>query len=210
WGGTWAKDHKGAEMLRIDLEAAGIPYAVDGPNGPLYADFHALRHTFITALGRAGVELRTAQELAGHSTPILTARYSHRRLRDLAGAVEKLPRFLPDEARDLEALAATGTDGKEAPKYVAKYVAEYVGPSDIPLHPSASACTEKGKEEVTAACHKSLEDAALCASPHPDASPCTSTPGGSRTPNLRIRSPPLYPVELRALILIQQALLSSL
>ena len=28
-----------------------------------------------------------------------------------------------------------------------------------------------------------------------------TTPGGSRTPNLRIRSPPLYPVELRARII---------
>jgi integrase len=74
-------------MLRIDLEAAGMPYAIDGPNGPLYADFHALRHTYITALGCAGLELRTAQELAGHSSPILTARYSHHRLHDLAGAV---------------------------------------------------------------------------------------------------------------------------
>jgi integrase len=25
WGGTWAKDHRGAEMLRVDLEVAGIP-----------------------------------------------------------------------------------------------------------------------------------------------------------------------------------------
>lgn len=46
WDGTWAKDRKGAEMLRIDLDAAGIPYAVAGPDGPLYADFHALRHTY--------------------------------------------------------------------------------------------------------------------------------------------------------------------
>ena len=27
---------------------------------------------------------------------------------------------------------------------------------------------------------------------------CRNTPGGSRTPNLRIRSPTLYPIELRA------------
>src|SRR5262249_54158273 len=33
WGGTWAKGYKGAEMLRADLEAAGIPYAVEGPGG---------------------------------------------------------------------------------------------------------------------------------------------------------------------------------
>jgi integrase len=57
----------------------------------LFADFHSLRHSYITALGRAGVDLRTVQELAGHSSPTLTSRYSHRRLHDLAGAVEKLP-----------------------------------------------------------------------------------------------------------------------
>ena len=34
-------------MLRGDLAAAGIPYTVEGPDGPLFADFHALRHSFI-------------------------------------------------------------------------------------------------------------------------------------------------------------------
>jgi hypothetical protein len=51
-----------------------------------------------------------AQELAGHSTPMLTIRYSHRRLHDLADAVEKLPMFLPDAMPGREALRATGTD----------------------------------------------------------------------------------------------------
>src|SRR5262249_29771638 len=113
WPGNWAKDHRGADMMRVDLEAAGIPYEVEGPDGPLYADFHALRHTYLTLGGRAGIDLRTLQELAGHSTPNLTARYSHRRLHDLAGAVEKLPRFLPDGRPDAEpqALRATGTEG---------------------------------------------------------------------------------------------------
>ncbi len=110
WGGTWAKDRKGAEMLRIDLEAAGIPYVVEGPDGALYADFHALRHTYLTLGGRAGIDLRTLQELAGHSTPTLTARYSHRRLYDLAGAVERLPNFLPTEEDAAHVLRATGTD----------------------------------------------------------------------------------------------------
>jgi hypothetical protein len=103
-------------MLRRDLEAAGIPYAVEGPDGPQwpqYADFHALRHSDLTLGGRAGLDLRTLQELAGHSTPVLTARYPHRRLYDLAGAVEKMPRFLPDgePARPAETLRAPGTDG---------------------------------------------------------------------------------------------------
>jgi integrase len=46
----------------------------------------------------SGIDLRTLQELAGHSDPILTARYSHRRLYDLAGAVEKLPNLVPTDA----------------------------------------------------------------------------------------------------------------
>lgn len=95
WGGTWARDRVAAQMLRHDLKAAGIPYVVNGADGPLFADFHALRHSYLTLGGRSGIDLRTLQELAGHSTPELTARYSHRRLSDLAGAVGKLPNFLP-------------------------------------------------------------------------------------------------------------------
>src|SRR5262249_44279140 len=69
--------------------------------------------TYLTLGGRAGIDLRTLQELAGHSTPTLTARYSHRRLHDLAGAVEKLPNFLPGDGPDAEpqTLRATGTEG---------------------------------------------------------------------------------------------------
>jgi hypothetical protein len=41
------------------------------------------------------------------------AGYSHRRLYDLAGAVEKLPSFLP-QSGPADRLAATGTDGKSS------------------------------------------------------------------------------------------------
>jgi len=116
WPGTWASKRRAAEMVRLDLEAAGIPYVIDGPDGPLFADFHALRHTYLTLGARAGIDLRTLQELAGHSTPALTARYSHRRLHDLAGAVEKLPNFLPEKI-PAEALKATGTDGASPSAY---------------------------------------------------------------------------------------------
>jgi hypothetical protein len=110
WPGTW--DKVAAEMLHGDLTAAGIPYAVEGPDGPLYADFHALRHTYLTLGGRAGIDLRTLQELAGHSSPAITQRYTHVRRHDLAGAVEKLPSFLPMEtAADAAVLQATGTEG---------------------------------------------------------------------------------------------------
>jgi hypothetical protein len=53
--------------------------------GPEYADFHALRHSYLTLCGRSGIDLRTLQELFGHSTLVLTAHYSHRRSMALPG-----------------------------------------------------------------------------------------------------------------------------
>ncbi len=89
WGTSWLGC--GAQMIRLDLEAVGIPYVVEGQHGPEYADFHSLRHSYLTLLGRSGVDLGTAQVLAGHSSPVLTARYTHRRGDELASAVARLP-----------------------------------------------------------------------------------------------------------------------
>lgn len=54
--GKWA--NFAADVLRADLEAAGIPYTVAGPDGLEHADLHALRHSYITMLGRTA-DLRT-------------------------------------------------------------------------------------------------------------------------------------------------------
>jgi hypothetical protein len=87
---------RAAEMLRIDLEAAGIPYVVEGPDGLLNADFHSLRHSFLTFLARSGVHPKLSQALARHCTIMLTLdRYSHVQLLDEAAALEALPRILP-------------------------------------------------------------------------------------------------------------------
>ena len=89
WPGDWAANKYAGKMLQIDLADAGVPY-VDA-NG-LFADFHALRHTYITNLARNGVSLVTAQKLARHSTPMLTAqRYTHIDLQDQKVAVDRLP-----------------------------------------------------------------------------------------------------------------------
>lgn len=87
WPGTWSED--GAEILRGDLRAAGIPYY--DAEGRRF-DFHALRHQFISDLAEAGVHPKEAQVLARHSTISLTLdRYTHVRAMNLKSAVEKLP-----------------------------------------------------------------------------------------------------------------------
>jgi integrase len=64
-----------SDMLRADLERAGIPYR-DGAGRVI--DFHALRASYITNLIQSGADVKTAQMLARHSNPSLTiSRYTH-------------------------------------------------------------------------------------------------------------------------------------
>ncbi len=78
-----------ATMFKEDLTAAGIPYRDDAG---LVADFHALRHTFISNLARGGVHPKTAQALARHSTITLTMdRYSHTLVEEQSAALAALP-----------------------------------------------------------------------------------------------------------------------
>lgn len=55
--------------------------------------FHALRHSFISALANAGVASEIRQKLAGHSDSKVHANYTHHELQTLRGAIEKLPSF---------------------------------------------------------------------------------------------------------------------
>jgi len=94
-----------AEMFRFDLKAAGIGYRDDAG---LVADFHALRHTFISNLARGGVHPKVAQALARHSTITLTMdRYSHTVLSEQSAALDALPDL---SAASRKAMRATGTD----------------------------------------------------------------------------------------------------
>ena len=98
------------KMLRADLAAAGVPYQDEAGR---FADFHALRHTFVSNLAASGVHPKVAQTLARHSTITLTMdRYSHTRIEPQTAAVEALPDLgAPPRRRGAVALAATGTDG---------------------------------------------------------------------------------------------------
>jgi integrase len=52
--------------------------------------WHALRHTFISRMVRAGVDLRTVMELAGHKTIQMTMRYAHLTPGGAKVAIERL------------------------------------------------------------------------------------------------------------------------
>ena len=104
---TWAA--KAATMLLADLEAAEIPYATDSG----FADFHSLRHTFISNLVAVGVHPKLAQQLARHSTITLTMdRYSHVGLLDMTTALESLPVVTAPESQTMRATGTTDQEGE--------------------------------------------------------------------------------------------------
>jgi integrase len=128
WAGTWANDAS-AKMIRRDLADARKAWLAEAKDARIraereksnflayhdsegrYADFHGLRHTFITMVGKVGVSPKEHQDLARHSTYALTGRYTHSRFYDLAAAVQALP--IPTTgptALQAETLTATGTD----------------------------------------------------------------------------------------------------
>jgi integrase len=100
-----------SDMVKRDLEAVGIPYVDEAG---LYADFHALRHSYISLITQGGVHPKIAQRLARHSDINLTmSRYSHTLLSDEAEALEVLPDFpsvFDTDRPQQQTLQATGTD----------------------------------------------------------------------------------------------------
>ena len=121
-----------AKMIKRDLAAARATWLdeLSGPERAKYersdfltyedsagrfADFHALRHSYISLITRGGVHPKLAQQLARHSDINLTmSRYSHTLFADEAEALDVLPQFpgdsKNDSAGDRAELAATGTD----------------------------------------------------------------------------------------------------
>jgi integrase len=97
WPGTWARGKRAGKTLQRDLKVAGIPYIDDQG---LFADFHALRHTFVTNMIKSGINPKTAQSLARHSTIDLTMNvYTKLTIADQASAISSLPALGPTENR---------------------------------------------------------------------------------------------------------------
>jgi integrase len=75
------------------------------------ADFHSLRHTFISNLARSGVHPKLAQSLARHSDINLTmSRYTHTTQGEQSEALDALPDLSPMAPMHER---ATGTDGRQ-------------------------------------------------------------------------------------------------
>ena len=85
----WLDEAKTPKEERRRLQSDFLCYCNhDG----LFADFHSMRHLFITSLERAGVSPKMAQTLARHSDIRLTLGvYTHVELPDCSAAIELLP-----------------------------------------------------------------------------------------------------------------------
>jgi len=103
------------------------------------ADFHALRHTFITNLASSGSHPKVAQLLARHSTITLTMdRYTHSLWEDLSEALGRLPDLSgPTE----QPQRATGTDGR---RNVAESMAQSVAFCVALKDPESSTLVQSG------------------------------------------------------------------
>ena len=211
-----------ADMLRADLKAARSTWIEKAGNNVAErerreqsaflrpyddagrsADFHALRHTYITRLVSSGASVKVAQELARHSTPTLTiGRYAHARLHDLSAALDALPDDkTPDDER--AELRATGTDD---------------GQSDHQLYPQqrahettrndANACDESSAVQADQVddtdTQKSLQLATLGDDMRCNSTPSANAGGGTRTHTRfnpeRILNPSRLPISPHRLV----------
>jgi site-specific recombinase XerD len=94
-----------AEVLRLDLEAAGVDSAEA-------FDFHSLRHTYVSLLVKSGASVKVCQELARHADPKLTMNtYTHLTVHDVSRGLEGLAHILPTAG---VSLGLNGTDGQVA------------------------------------------------------------------------------------------------
>jgi hypothetical protein len=159
WPGRWAAQKRAGQFLKRDLEAARIEWLSSLPDNDKesaeqsdfltyedsdgrFADFHALRHTFLSRLGRSGASPKVMQKLARHSTVELTlGRYTHVNLHDLNAAVEALPPL--QQPADIQgepvSLKATGTTDAGASIPLDSEVDGGVLPSGLPSR-TASDC----------------------------------------------------------------------
>ena len=125
---------RGADMLKLDLEAAGIPYRDEA--GPVF-DFHALRSQCATLMDQAGCSPRHVQRVMRHSSLDLTGRYTRPRSQDLRQAVASIPSLLrpQSEANGMVSPDNAGSEADQINNDLANLLPSF---RDEPGHPEAS------------------------------------------------------------------------
>ena len=183
---------KMCDVIADDYRAAGIEI-VDASGRCV--DFHVLRSVFATRLARANTPVHIAQKLMRHSDPKLTLNiYTHTRLEDMVGAVNGLPDFQPAVAKRPRVMNEVGSAAPTVAPTVAPD-ADFLGQREaIPviLELDTHCSTEEGKECVLSADSAGFQNMA---------EKKDGVPGGTRTPNLLVRSQALYPIELQVHIM---------
>ena len=131
WPGKWAEHKHASKFVQRDLMLARDRWLTEATDlaeretreksdfltyrnhDNQQADFHSLRHTYLSRLGRSGASPKVMQKLARHSTVELTlGRYTHASVFDLSSAVNALPPLPVKDAPQAEKamMRATGTD----------------------------------------------------------------------------------------------------
>ncbi len=207
-------DRRTSEMIQRDLAAARSKWLDEAQSADeraqreesdvlvyrdregRYADFHAMRHTFITNLGRAGVTPKTAQKLARHCDIRLTMNvYSHTDLSEETEAINRLPRML----RSGDGRAALPLSPKEG---INQPCPQHLGSAHETQPDTNGQLGALGKSGASFQKDRGLltQDVVqteVDAPSHNASQENCSTPGGARTPNPWFRRPVLYPIELR-------------
>ena len=89
----WIAGKEAGELLRKDAAPVGIVIGRKGQeaNGGRVLDFHSFRHSYISALDRAGISEGLSRKLARASCRAILERYTHREFEELSAAIEGIP-----------------------------------------------------------------------------------------------------------------------
>ena len=181
---VFALPAKGAEMLKVDLASASIPY-ID--TAGLVFDFHALRCECATLADQAGSSPRVVQALMRHSTLELTGKYTRPRAHDLEAATAGLPSLRPDTPATDDA-RMTGTDANTI--HMKNLRAHYLpigGDGTGHVGSDAGGLNEKTPE--VGGCRNTLKMPGLDGIRRTLAVSDMNSGGGTRTPDTRIMIP---------------------
>jgi len=186
---AWMRE-AGSVQERWERRKADFLNPTDG-EGRVF-DFHALRHHYISRVVQSGASVKVCQELARHSTPVLTlGRYAHVRLADLRKALPGVP---TGDKPTIEpaVLRATGTDDSAPYQTDAENGAtraQQTGRETV--RTNANACDEGHALRLVGNGEKHLVFAGNSKTPRLGAGSCSNEGDGARTRNHRIDNPVL-------------------